>query len=108
MQLDDEGLLTLVRGELKRLVGVVAEPAFHRIHRWFSGSPQYDVGHLARVEQIDASLPSGVFVTGSAYRGVGLPDIVYAAQATTVEVLRHLGTRSESIEQKTTESAIWS
>ncbi len=58
------------------LLGIDAEPLFHRIYRWWRSNPQYDVGHLERVAAIEAALPAGVVVTGSAYRGVGIPDCV--------------------------------
>jgi oxygen-dependent protoporphyrinogen oxidase len=47
-----------------------------RIYRWWNAQPQYDVGHLARMDAIDAALPPGVYIAGSPYRGVGIPDCV--------------------------------
>ena len=38
--------------------------------------PQYEVGHLERVRAIRRNLPAGMFVVGSAYDGVGIPDCV--------------------------------
>jgi oxygen-dependent protoporphyrinogen oxidase len=76
MLLDDDALLHAMRSELRNLLGIHAAPAFHRIYRWPAGSPQYDVGHRERIAAIDASLPNGIVVTGSPYRGVGIPDIV--------------------------------
>ena len=58
---------------------VTEPPVLHRIVRWSAGSPQYEIGHLDRVQAIEASLPAGLFVTGSPYRGVGIPDVVRAA-----------------------------
>ena len=57
-----------------------AQPLLHRIYRWPRSNPQYDVGHLERVAAIEAALPAGLFVTGSPYRGVGIPDCVKQAQ----------------------------
>jgi oxygen-dependent protoporphyrinogen oxidase len=76
MQLDDEALRSTVAGELFSLLGIGAEPAFTRIQRWTAGSPQYDVGHLDRVRAIEAALPGDIIVTGSPYRGVGIPDVI--------------------------------
>ena len=45
-------------------------------------NPQYDVGHLDRVTAIETGLPDGIFVTGSAYRGIGIPDCVHQGQQT--------------------------
>jgi protoporphyrinogen/coproporphyrinogen III oxidase len=82
MELDDDALYTLVRHELRSLLGISAEPLFHRIFRWRRANPQYDVGHLERVAAIEEALPPGVYVTGSPYRGVGIPDCVKQAQDT--------------------------
>ena len=76
MELDDNQLLSMARNELDELLGVDAEPLFHRIYRWWHSNPQYDVGHLECVAAIETALPAGVLVTGSAFRGVGIPDCV--------------------------------
>jgi oxygen-dependent protoporphyrinogen oxidase len=52
---------------------------FRRVTRWPAGSPQYDVGHLDRLAAIEGALPIGLHVAGSAYRGVGLPDLAREA-----------------------------
>ena len=78
LALELDALLALVQGQLEELLGVTEEPVLHRIVRWPAGSPQYDVGHLDRVRVIEEGLPPGLFVTGSPYRGVGIPDVVRA------------------------------
>ncbi|MFQ5398507.1 MAG: protoporphyrinogen oxidase [Anaerolineae bacterium] len=90
MGLADGELLETVRGELKELMGITAEPVFHRIYRWSRSTPQYDVGHLARVTEIEAALPDGLFVAGSPYRGVGVPDCVHQAQQAAALMVQHL------------------
>lgn len=82
MDESDGDLVRIVRSELKTIMGVEAEPLFHRIYRWPQSTPQYDVGHLDRVAEIEAHLPDGLFVTGSPYRGVGMPDCVKQGKAT--------------------------
>ncbi len=82
MDVGDEELLGIVRTELAGLLGIRAEPLFHRIYRWMQANPQYDVGHLTRVGTVEDALPAGLFVTGSPYRGVGIPDCVHQAQTT--------------------------
>lgn len=93
MELDDSELLDTVRQELAHLTGIRAEPLFHRIYRWPRSNPQYDVNHLDRVAEIEKALPPAVYVTGSPYRGVGLPDCVKQAQETAGHVVNHLTTR---------------
>ena len=46
--------------------------------------PRYEVGHLDRVAAIEAGLAGfpGLALVGAAYRGVGIADIVHAAEDT--------------------------
>ncbi|OFW59162.1 MAG: protoporphyrinogen oxidase [Actinobacteria bacterium RBG_16_64_13] len=90
MQLGDGELLDVVKKELRSIMGVAEEPLFHRVYRWERANPQYDVEHLSRVEAVERALPSGIWVTGSPYRGVGLPDCVYQAQVTADKVVEQL------------------
>ena len=86
MEHDDDLLVTIVRQELRSIMGITADPLFHRIFRWFRSNPQYDVGHLDRVSAIKSALPDGLHVTGSPYGGVGIPDCVNQAQQTADDV----------------------
>lgn len=87
-KLSDEELSALAQSELTATMGLTARPVVQRIFRWPQGNPQYDVGHLERVtamEQLAADVP-GLYLTGSAFRGIGLPDCIKSA-LTTVEAI---------------------
>ncbi len=73
---DDETLLATVRAELRDLLDIQAEPLAHDIYRWPAGFPQAEVGHLERIDAIDASLPAGIVLAGSSYRGIAVPDCI--------------------------------
>lgn len=88
LALDDDQLLALVHEQLRDLFGIEDAPLFHRIVRWPAGSPQYDVGHLDRVDAIEKALPRGLFVTGSPYRGVGIPDVVRGANGVAERIVK--------------------
>jgi oxygen-dependent protoporphyrinogen oxidase len=78
IKLDDEQLEQLARAELKVAMGIGAAPCFRQILGWPRGIPQYNVGHQARLARIDEMvrrLP-GLYLTGNAYRGVGINDCV--------------------------------
>lgn len=87
MALDDDALLATVRGQLREFMGIEVAPLFHRVYRWDRSNAQYDVGHLERVAALEAALPPGLHLTGSPYRGVGLPDCIKQAQETAGRVL---------------------
>jgi oxygen-dependent protoporphyrinogen oxidase len=82
VDLDDEELLRVVREEMEDILGLRAEPDLVRIFRWRKVNPQYDLGHLDRVEQMRtrAKAHSGLFLAGSSYDGVGVPDCVRQAE----------------------------
>lgn len=84
--LNDADLLQTVQSELRTIMGLDAAPLFTRINRWREANPQYDVGHLDRVNALEATLPPGIHVTGSAFRGIGVPDCVHQAKLTAAKV----------------------
>ena len=74
----DDALVALAQEELTQLLGIAGEPLFTRLFRWHRQSPQYEVGHLQRVAAIEQRLASipGMFVTGSGFRAIGIPDCI--------------------------------
>jgi protoporphyrinogen/coproporphyrinogen III oxidase len=83
--LDDDDLLTSVRRDLERTMGIVAEPEAVRIVRWPRGIPQYTLGHATRVETARRAVAARwprIALTGSYLSGVGLDDVVREARAT--------------------------
>jgi oxygen-dependent protoporphyrinogen oxidase len=88
--LDDAALLQLVRDELRIIFNITAPPAWSGIYRWPLANPQYDVGHLERVAELETQCLPGLYLCGSAYRGVGIPDCVRQGQETAAKVLQHV------------------
>jgi protoporphyrinogen/coproporphyrinogen III oxidase len=78
MDLDDDALVALVRGEVADLLGARGTPEFVRVERWNRAMPQYHVGHVARVARIDAAVRRhpGLALAGAAYAGVGIPQVI--------------------------------
>jgi oxygen-dependent protoporphyrinogen oxidase len=69
--------------ELRTLLGPIPDPLFSVVRRWPRSLPQYGVGHLERMAELETlvkQLP-GLWLLGNAYRGVGLPDLVRNARA---------------------------
>jgi protoporphyrinogen/coproporphyrinogen III oxidase len=90
VELDDTALLALVRAELGAILGVDAAPQWSRIYRWPLANPQYDVGHLERMDALEQLLPPGLHLAGCAYRGVGIPDCVRSGQLAAEAALTHI------------------
>ena len=85
----DTEILAMAKAQLEDILGITAEPLFHRIFRWQNANPQYDVGHLDRIETLEHSLPPNLYLAGCAYRGVGIPDCIAQAEQTIARVLYH-------------------
>lgn len=92
VDLPDNELLSLIKAEIADLMGVTATPVVHQIFRWNKGNPQYDVGHLAQVDRMQelAQQMTGLYLTGSAYRGIGIPDCVKDAMLTVESIFKRL------------------
>ena len=78
VELDDQELRALVLEELESLLGVRGDPELIDVARYREMMPQYNVGHLDRVETIErlvAQIP-GLVLAGNSFRGVGLPDCI--------------------------------
>ncbi len=93
VDLPDDDLLELVKTELHRTMGITAQPTRHEIYRWPNGNAQYDVGHLDRIAEIEslaADVLPGLYFTGSAFRGVGIPDCIHQGQQIAEQVVKSL------------------
>ncbi|MBI4353108.1 MAG: protoporphyrinogen oxidase [Candidatus Omnitrophica bacterium] len=77
-QKEDKDLAQAVKRDLTELLGIEAEPVFSVLRRWSDSMVQYRVGHADWLSRVEAILGKwkGLFLLGSAYRGVGIPDCV--------------------------------
>jgi oxygen-dependent protoporphyrinogen oxidase len=94
VSLPDEQLIRLVRRDLEELIGVTAAPVMVEITRLFRSMPQYPVGHVEAMRdfrrKLAAALP-GVWATGAAFDGIGVPDCIRQARETAEAAIRELG-----------------
>ncbi len=88
---EDDDLTALALDELTPLLGLHAAPTLTRLYRWPRGIPQMEIGHRDRVAAIEAASGDGLFVAGTAYRGIGLPDAIHSAQTTVADLLAEIG-----------------
>ncbi|GAX88512.1 protoporphyrinogen oxidase [Effusibacillus lacus] len=89
----DESILEKVKRDLKDSMGIEAEPIFVRITRWRKAMPQYTVGHLERLAAFEKEVAKeypGLFFTGAAYKGLGVPDCIQQGKDTAETALGYL------------------
>lgn len=81
LSLSDDEMAATVRREMAGVLGLRGEPVLTRIFRWPGGTPQLEVGHLARIAEAEgkaAEVP-GLHLTGAGLRSTGIPDAVAEA-----------------------------
>jgi oxygen-dependent protoporphyrinogen oxidase len=78
----DATLVSLARAELSRTLGIDAVPVLDHVQRWTGVMPQYEVGHLDRVADVERQLADypGVVLAGSGTHGLGIADCVASAE----------------------------
>jgi protoporphyrinogen/coproporphyrinogen III oxidase len=91
---DDADLTRVALSELRRLMAIPGEPVFSVVYRFDRASAQPHVGHLARLRGVREALARhpGIYVAGSGFDGVGIPDCVKQAEAiaeTILELIPH-------------------
>jgi oxygen-dependent protoporphyrinogen oxidase len=75
-----DGTVEQARRELRDILGITAEPVLARRHHWPDAGHIYEVGHERRVAEVESRLPKRVLLTGSAARGVGIPNLIRDAR----------------------------
>lgn len=95
----DNQLMELATNELRRILGWTGKvPQWQALIRWRDAMPQYLVGHVGRMRQLDdylAKLPT-LKVCGAGYAGVGIPQCVRGGRKAANAVLTHFQKPSQS------------
>ena len=90
-RMDDAELLWRIQDELVEMMGLRMMPVAHQIVRWERAFPQYEPGHLARIDAIEAALTAAapnVILAGAALRGVGIPACIASGRAAAAALTR--------------------
>jgi len=83
MRCGNDETAAVARLELAQILGPLPEPQVTVVRRWPRSLPQFEVGHLERMETLDERVKAleGLWLLGNGYRGVGVPDLVRDARA---------------------------
>ena len=82
-------MLKITQEELRLTLGITAEPLLRRIYTWEKAMPQYNLGHVQRLERIQSQLEffPGLALAGNAYQGIGIPDCIHSGQLAAEKIL---------------------
>lgn len=93
VDLPDEEIEQIVLDDLKRTMDLQAKPEFTIVTRWKQAMPQYTIGHKERVGKmnkiVSEDLP-GVYIAGSSFEGLGIPDCIDQGKAVVNKVLTYI------------------
>jgi oxygen-dependent protoporphyrinogen oxidase len=83
MRCGNDEIAAVARMELAHLLGPLPEPRVTVVRRLPFSLPQYAVGHLERIAELDERVKQlgELWLLGNGYRGVGLPDLIRDARA---------------------------
>ena len=92
LDLEDAELMERACRELESMVGIQTPPLHVEVYRWPRAMPQYTRGHRERVQRIRerVALHPGLYVTGAAYDGIGIPDCIRDAENTSAKLSAYL------------------
>ncbi|NPU98450.1 MAG: protoporphyrinogen oxidase [Candidatus Omnitrophica bacterium] len=90
--LKDEELLQQIQTDLKITVGAEGKPVVRRIFRWERAIPQYPIGHVEHIEDLQREIAStpGLFCIGNYLDGVAVNDCIRNARRVAREVVNIL------------------
>jgi protoporphyrinogen/coproporphyrinogen III oxidase len=88
--LDD--IETRIETDLRELLGINEKPIFTETAKWERSMPQYEVGHLDRVQAIENELDrlQGLTLAGNSYRGAGIPDCIRSGEIAADKIIKSL------------------
>lgn len=93
VELSDDEIIRIVLEDMNKTMNITMEPEFAVISRWKNAMPQYTVGHkerLAKVlDSVNEELP-GVYIAGSSFEGLGIPDCIDQGEAAVEKVLNFI------------------
>jgi oxygen-dependent protoporphyrinogen oxidase len=83
-EMPDTEVAQVALEELRGIMGPLPTPdvALTKVRRWPRSLPQYEVGHLERMAQLDGLVAriGNLTLLGNGYRGVGVPDLIHHAR----------------------------
>ncbi|MFN3395796.1 MAG: protoporphyrinogen oxidase [Thermodesulfovibrionales bacterium] len=88
--IEKDQLIKLVQEELRDIMGIKEDPDFVSVYVHEKAIPQYTQGHSERLQLIEELLLKykGLYITGNAYRGIGVNDCIENSYKLTEEILK--------------------
>ncbi|MBP2241091.1 oxygen-dependent protoporphyrinogen oxidase [Cytobacillus eiseniae] len=96
VDVSDDEMIKIVLDDLNKTMNITMDPDFAVISRWRDSMPQYTVGHKERMANaaihLEKELP-GIYLAGSSYDGLGIPDCIDQGEKAVQQVVSFLSTQ---------------
>ena len=98
----DSQIKHVVLDELDGLLGISGEPLLFKVTRSRRVMPQYELGHLERLERIERIIQClpGLKLAGNAYHGVGIAHCIHSGELAAEQVYERLAARQHLLHQE--------
>nr|WP_263312902.1 protoporphyrinogen oxidase [Mammaliicoccus sp. Marseille-Q6498] len=90
---DEEQLKQVALNDLNKIMTIKGEPEFSIVTKMPNSMPQYEVGHIDRIRDIQEHIENtyhNLIITGSSFDAVGLPDCVQMAKDASDKMINYL------------------
>jgi len=95
---DEEAIAAMVKKELADLMDIHQEPEICKVFHNKKANVQYRVGHAGLIGSVQKELNAfpGLFLTGSAYTGIGIPDCIQNGTRTAESAIKFFSGESQT------------
>jgi protoporphyrinogen/coproporphyrinogen III oxidase len=96
----DEEIIRVVLDDLNKTMDIDSDPEFTMVTRWKDSMPQYTVGHKDRITKLKQHMKEelpGVFLAGSSYSGLGIPDCIDQGEEAVSNVITFLKEHNKDV-----------
>lgn len=93
VDLSDEEITEIVLNDLNKTIKITEKPLFTVVTRYKNKMPQYTIGHADRLRETKAEMISslpGVYLAGSSFSGVAVPDCIKQGELAVESVIDYL------------------
>lgn len=86
---NEDDLLALAQNELRITLGINRAPLLSKVYVFDRAMPQYNIGHLQRLEKIEKSIARWPWLSlaGAGYHGIGISDCIHSGKNAARQVI---------------------
>jgi protoporphyrinogen/coproporphyrinogen III oxidase len=90
-EMNEVELLEVARKDIRKSLGITAEPVTSEVTNWSNNMPNYLISHPKSVEALEkefAATYPGILLAGCSYYGVGIPDCIGNGKSIAAKIIK--------------------